>query len=712
MSTLLVGLNDAQSSAVTHESGPLLLLAGAGSGKTKTLTHRIAYLIAEKNTPGQAILAVTFTNKAAREMRERLAYLLGESANNRSFMPWMGTFHSICVRLLRMEGEHIGVPRNFVIIDEADRLSFIKQAMKELGISEKSYTPRGIASIISGAKNDGIIPEEYAMHARLPQQRVAADVYPRYERLRKNAAALDFDDLLLEAVRLFSTVPELRKLWQQRFQHIMIDEYQDTNAVQYKLIKLLVNEQQNLCVVGDDWQSIYSWRGADFTNILNFERDFPGATVVKLEQNYRSTQAILDAAHNVITKNLQRTDKALWTDKKGGTPVQVVHVSSEIHEAEALVSRIKTAVDLQVRELDEFAVLYRTNAQSRAVEEAFIRYGIPYKLVGGTRFYDRKEIKDIIAYLRLLYQPSDRASFARIVNVPTRGVGPSSVEKFLTWQGSTSMTIIDALSAVDLCTALTPRARKALSELGSALAKLAEFADTMPLHELIDKVIRRFDYLNFLDDGSIQAEDRQANVRELVSDARERDDLDLAGYLEEIALISDLDSTEGQAQAVTLMTLHAAKGLEFPVVFMIGMEESIFPHSRALYDATEMEEERRLCYVGMTRAREELYLFSSSTRLIFGNRQYNPPSRFLADINGESVEAPSGSELYGAGAFSDEPRVVLDETQLELSEGDKVKHKLFGVGHVVAIDGATVSIAFTGHGIKKLNSAFAPLEKL
>jgi DNA helicase-2/ATP-dependent DNA helicase PcrA len=707
--SLLTGLNDAQASAVVHANGPLLLLAGAGSGKTKTLTHRVAYLIAEKDVPGHAILAVTFTNKAAREMRERLAHLLGERAENRSFMPWMGTFHSICVRLLRMEGENIGVPGNFVIIDEADRLSFIKQAMKELGISEKQYTPRAIAAAISGAKNDGVDPDEYALHAKLPQQRVAADVYPRYERIRKNASALDFDDLLLETVRMFSTVPELRKKWQDRFSHILIDEYQDTNAVQYKLIKLLVNEHQNLCVVGDDWQSIYSWRGADFTNILNFERDFPGATVVKLEQNYRSTQAILDAAHKVITKNLQRSDKALWTDKSGGTPVQVVHVQSEIHEAEAVVSRIKTAVDLRVRSYNDYAVLYRTNAQSRAVEEAFIRYGIPYRLVGGTRFYDRKEIKDIVAYLRLLYQPSDRASFARIVNVPTRGIGPTSVEKFLVWQSSTSMTIIEALTAADLCTTLTPRARKALAELGDALAKLAEFAPTMSLHELIETVIKRFSYLQFLDDGSVQAEDRQANVRELVSDARERDDLDLAGYLEEIALISDLDSTEGQDSAVTLMTLHAAKGLEFPAVCMIGMEESIFPHSRALYDSSEMEEERRLCYVGMTRAREELYLFSAASRLIFGNRQYNPPSRFLSDIDGDQV-APTGG-LYGIDQSFDEPQVVFDDT-IELSTGDKVRHKLFGVGRVVAIDGDTVSISFDGRGIKKLNSSFAPLEKL
>lgn len=690
---------------MVHDTGPLLLLAGAGSGKTKTLTHRIAYLIAEKNIPGSAILAVTFTNKAAREMRERLAYLVGENAEHRSFMPWMGTFHSICVRLLRMEGENIGVPHNFVIIDEADRLSFVKQAMKALGISEKSYSPRSIASIISGAKNDAVSPDEYAVHARLPQQRVAADVYPRYERLRRDAAALDFDDLLLEAVRLFSTVPEIREKWRRVFQHILIDEYQDTNAVQYKLIKLLVNDQQNLCVVGDDWQSIYSWRGADFKNILNFERDFPGATVVKLEQNYRSTQAILDAAHHVITKNLQRSDKALWTDKKGGAPVQIIHVQSEIHEAEAVVTRVQTAVDLRVRDYNDFAVLYRTNAQSRAIEEMFIRYSIPYRLVGGTRFYDRKEIKDIVAYLRLLYQPSDRVSFERIVNVPTRGVGSTSVAKFLGWRETTNFTIIQALQNVEMCTELTARARAALSELGAGLAKLGEQVETMPLHELIEATIRRFGYLKFLDDGSVQAEDRQANVRELVSDASEREDLGLAGYLEEVALVSDLDSTEGRDSAVTLMTLHAAKGLEFPVICMIGMEESIFPHSRALYDPNEMEEERRLCYVGMTRAREELYLFSAGSRLIFGNRQYNPPSRFLSDIDGDAMESPAAS--FGGGF---EPEIIMDEIELEV--GDQVRHRSFGTGKVVAIDGSNISIAFNSSGVKKLNSAFAPLEKI
>lgn len=709
--SLLTGLNEAQQSAVMHSDGPLLLLAGAGSGKTKTLTHRIAYLIAEKSVSTGSVLAVTFTNKAAREMRGRLALLLGEDANNRSFMPWMGTFHAICVRLLRMEGEHIGVPRSFVILDDADKQSFVKQAMKQLGISEKSYTPRSVSSMISSAKNDGVGAAEYAVTARLPLQRIVADVFPRYEQLKKSAAALDFDDLLSETVRLFSTVPELRAAWQQRFSHIMIDEYQDTNAVQYRLIKLLTNKHQNICVVGDDWQSIYSWRGADFTNILNFERDYPGATVVKLEQNYRSTEAILEAANNVIAKNQQRSDKKLWTDQRGGLPVQIMHVSSEVHEAESVMTRVKTAADMRLRKLSDFAVLYRTNAQSRAIEEAMIRYNVPYKLVGGTRFYDRKEIKDILAYLRLIYQPADRAAFMRIVNVPTRGLGTTSIAKFLEWHDAQSGTLVEALQGANLCGAVTPRARTSLVSLGDALAKLAEIRDTTALPEFIGLVIRRFRYLEFLDDGTAQAEDRQENVRELVSDAKERGDSDLSSYLEDVALISDLDSVNSDEDAVTLMTLHAAKGLEFPVVFMVGMEESLFPHSRALYDPLEMEEERRLCYVGMTRAREELYLSAASSRLIFGSRQYNPPSRFLIDINASEITPTIAGVTATRTGLVHEPEIIYDQDGT-LEVGDRVKHDLFGPGTVSAIDGVTVSIHFDTTGTKRLNSAFAPLQKI
>lgn len=706
------GLNEAQAEAVKHTQGPLLILAGAGSGKTKTLTHRIAHLIANQHIHPRNILAVTFTNKAAKEMRERLAQLLGYD-NDRYFMPWMGTFHSICVRLLRQDGEHVKVPKNFVIFDEADRLGVIKQSMKELGVSEKQFTPRSISSMISSAKNDLVSPSEYAQTARLPAQRVAADIFPRYERLRKEAAALDFDDLIAEAVRLLSEVPEIRQKWRAHFQHVLIDEYQDTNAAQYRLIKLLINEQKNICVVGDDWQSIYSWRGADFTNILNFERDFPGTMVVKLEQNYRSTKHILDAAHKVITKNSQRSDKKLWTNAAAGLPVQITTVSSEMHEAETVATRISSVVTMRARKYSDHAVLYRTNAMSRALEETFIRYGVPYRMVGGTRFYDRKEIKDVIAYLRLLYQPADRSSFLRIVNTPTRGLGATSVEKFLRWQSMFGQDIVASLIQVELCNDLTPRARKSFFALGEALQKLKDVVEDTSLPDLIELVIKRFDYLDYLNDGSPQAEDRQENVQELVSVAREYAELGLSGFLEEVALISDLDSVDENTDAVTLMTLHAAKGLEFPVVFMVGMDESIFPHSRALYDAAEMEEERRLCYVGMTRAREELHLLTASSRLLYGNRQYNPPSRFLADIDGAASIAPSANvDQFGASTdpIMDEPEIIPEE--MELAVGDTVRHKVFGVGQVVAIDGMNLSISFGDSGVKRLNGAFAPLERI
>lgn len=726
-------LNSQQRVAVEHDTGPLLLLAGAGSGKTKTLTHRIAYLIAVRNVRPNNILSVTFTNKAAKEMRERLGRLLGHSADDRAFMPFMGTFHSICVRLLRFDGEHIGIPKNFVIFDEADRLATIKEAMKQLGISEKQFTPRSISSQISSAKNDMVSAEEFAAVAKLPAQKAAADVFPRYERIRKGAAALDFDDLIGEAVRLFTEVPEIRSKWRRQFEYILIDEYQDTNAAQYRLVRLLVSDPANICVVGDDWQSIYSWRGADFTNILNFERDFPGANVIKLEQNYRSTKHILDAAHSVISKNLQRTDKKLWTAAGDGEPVQIMQLGSERQEAEVLISRIKSAVGLRARRYGEYAVLYRTNAQSRTVEEAFIRYGIPYRIVGGQRFYDRKEIKDVLAYLRLVYQPSDRASLLRVINVPPRGIGPATVAKFLEWHEFRGGTLLGALRDANECATLTPKARKAMSALGDILWTAANEQDELTLPELINLIVKRTGYDDFLDDGTPQAEDRMQNVRELISVAQEYADVGLSGFLEEVALISDLDSTELNSDAVTLMTLHAAKGLEFPVVFMVGMEESIFPHSRALYEPSEMEEERRLCYVGMTRAREELYMLSAASRLLYGTTQHNPPSRFLSDIDGETVISAAsafaedegyghGYQSYGTYASHDnstlrfgadnEPHIVPEDEGQQLEVGEQVRHGVFGVGRVVAIDGTNVSVEFAGRGVKKLNVAFAPLQRI
>lgn len=700
---LLEGLNDAQKKAVLHAEGPLLLLAGAGSGKTKTLTHRIAYLVRARHIQPHQILAVTFTNKAAKEMRERLAHLMEIEAPDRSFFPWMGTFHSICVKLLRIDGEQCGVPKNFVIFDESDRVAAIKQAMRDKHISEKQYSPRSISSMISTAKNDLVTPAEYEALAQLPLQKIVASIYPSYERIRKDAAALDFDDIISEVVRLLDAVPEVRKKWQAHFSYVLIDEYQDTNAAQYKLVTSLLGAHKNICVVGDDWQSIYSWRGADFRNILNFEKDYPGAEVVKLEENYRSTQHILDAAHAVITKNKSRSEKELWTRKDGGLPVQVAHVASEMHEAESIVARVSSQVKMGVRSYDDFAVLYRTNAQSRSLEETFIRYSIPYKIVGGTRFYDRAEIKDIIAYLRLIYQPRDTSSFHRIINVPARGLGAKSVENFVAWQQTTGKSIVEALSMVDMCPGLTPKARNAFGAFSELMTHLEKLSRDQDLPRLIEAVVYRTDYYPYLEDGTPKGEDKIQNVKELISSAQEYIELGLDGFLEEIALVSSADESAGSA--VTLMTLHAAKGLEFPVVCMVGMEESIFPHSRALYDDAEMEEERRLCYVGMTRAREELHLYAASSRLLFGTRLYNAPSRFLSDIASESEE-----EVTSPPWSSQEPTYV-EEDAIDLSPGDKVAHAVFGKGEVMSVEGTTVEIRFGARGTKRLNAAFAPLEK-
>jgi DNA helicase-2/ATP-dependent DNA helicase PcrA len=707
---LLKGLNKKQAEAAAHKKGPLLILAGAGSGKTKTLTHRIACLIESGVSPYE-ILALTFTNKAAKEMRQRVAELLGENHENRSFMPFMGTFHSICVRILRQDGESIGIPKNFVIFDESDRQSLVKQISKQNHITDKEFKPRMLASLISGAKNELVGPNEYSATATLPNQKAAATIFPRYERALREAGALDFDDLIGRTVEMLKKHDEIREKWQEQFKYIMVDEYQDTNGAQYKLIKLLLNKDQNLCVVGDDWQSIYSWRGADFKNILNFENDFPNAKLVKLEENYRSTKNILDAAHLVITKNENRSDKELWTKAGKGMPVQIIQVGSERHEGESIISKVKTQTDMKARKFQDFAVLYRTNAQSRSLEESFIRYGIPYKVVGGVRFYDRKEIKDVMAYIRLAYQPNDQTSFLRIVNVPTRGVGAKSLEYFFGWMNENDYTLTQALANVQTCTSVSGKPLNGLIEVANLLSDIRKAKDEQRTSEFIETVVRRAGYLEYLDDGSIQAGDKIENVKELFTVAREYDDLGLDSFLEEVALISDLDGLDQSSGAVTLMTLHAAKGLEFPVVFLAGMEESIFPHSRALFEPSEMEEERRLCYVGMTRAREELYMYHASSRMIYGTTQHNPPSRFLSEIDASmSSESSAASQAFGLPEDSQD--VDLDETQMNAEIGSKVKHQLFGVGTVVGVDGEMLSIAFKGKGVKRLNASFAPLELL
>ncbi len=714
---LFTGLNPEQKRAVETTEGPLLILAGAGSGKTKTLTHRIAYLIATRKATPFNILAVTFTNKAAREMRERVAVLLNENPDNRGFMPFMGTFHSICVRLLRQDGEYAGLPRNFVIFDEGDRVAAVKQATKQLMLDDKSFPPRSLASLISNAKNELISSSEFINLGSGPLYKAAAQVFPLYEKILKDNSALDFDDLISKAVQLLQAHKPIRTKWQNQFSYIMIDEYQDTNAAQYKLVQLLTNDKRNIAVVGDDWQSIYSWRGADFRNILNFEKDYPKTAIIKLEQNYRSTKAILDAAHAVITKNSHRSDKKLWTNSGEGKAVAIVQVANERAEAEAIVRRVQNMVDLQVRRYQDFAALYRTNAQSRVIEEIMIRYGVPYRIVGGVRFYDRKEIKDVMAYLRLLYQPNDSVSFERIVNVPTRGVGTKSLQNFYEWKTINKLSLQQALDTVIDATELTTKARAALAELGDILRSLRELVSETTLPGLLDSLLRRINYFDFLDDKTPQGESRQENVKELIGVAQNYQDLGLDGFLEEMALISDLDTANFGNNAVTLMTLHAAKGLEFPVVFMTGLEETIFPHSRALYDQGEMEEERRLCYVGMTRAKEELYLSYATSRMLYGGLQHNPPSRFLADIDGQFQTDTTGftaalnpydeQPAMPSSPATSEPRYVP-----ELDEGDGIKHDVFGIGTVLEIEGDTATIYFKGKGTKKINIAFAPLEKL
>ncbi len=1087
MKDLLFELNPEQQKAVLQTEGPLLIQAGAGSGKTKTLTNRIAYILSQNLAFPQQILAVTFTNKAAKEMRSRVAELLDENPDNRSFLPFMGTFHGVCVRFLRQDGNYIGIPSTFVIYDESDRLAAVKQVSKALMIDEKSFPPKVISGLISSAKNEAITPAEYAGKANSPAQKTAAQVFPRYQKVLKDAGALDFDDLISKTLQLFTTSDEVRNKWKNHFKYIMIDEYQDTNGAQYKLIKSLVNDNHNIAVVGDDWQcfpagtlvqtadgvksiekisqndevvsaagygkthmfsveslrkfqydgelvnittksgnniqctpnhilfsswnntdqhfvylmyskskgyrigtakgtrfdgkkydtglriranqeradrmwiikvfqsreeaavaeafysykygipmlvfhsysnrkmnisqtgidyifenidtteranrlmkdedilyeyphfspqatsrndikrvnlnivlfgdkrittktpwsasrlsantsdiedldafrklgysarsaksgtyrsevhntdygkiekisealcelvknddlniskyafvtdkksqfmpasqvhcglniaimdddkiiddevieasrvyykgyvydldvssvhnyiangvavhnSIYSWRGADFRNILNFERDYKNVTVIKLEQNYRSTKPILDGAHAVITKNKQRSDKKLWTAIETGKPIQIVSVSTERAEAETIVRRIKNSVDGSMRRYSEFAVLYRTNAQSRSIEEAFLHYGVPYRIVGGQRFYDRKEIKDIMAYLRFIFQPADIISFERIVNVPTRGIGSVSLARFYEWRELNNLSLIDALGRTAEVPKLPAKAAKGLLEIHDIVRSAEILLEDSAVVGIIDSIIRRIDFMDYLSDGTPSGEARQENVRELLSVAKEYNELGLAGFLEEVSLVSDLDSTDFGSNVVTLMTLHAAKGLEFPVVFMAGMEESIFPHSRSLYDQSEMEEERRLCYVGMTRAKEELYMMHATSRMLYGTSQHNPPARFLSEVSGESIQETSAGFGFGNNTLTssnsnltgwasnlqqksdEEPQYVSD-----FEEGDAVEHPLFGRGTVVEIEGDNLAIYFKGKGTKKLNASFAPIKKL
>ena len=638
MNEILSGLNDAQKEAVETLEGPILILAGAGSGKTKTLTHRIANLIAH-GTSEHKILAVTFTNKAANEMRERLWALISSVGTSvpRSFMPYMGTFHSVCVKILRIEADAAGLTRDFVIYDTDDQISLIKRVMKSLHLSDnKSLKPKSIQSIISSEKNQGNDPEGYSAKALYPNQRDIAEVFEGYEKEKQKAGALDFDDLLLKTLELFAKNPEIRKKWQQKFDHILIDEYQDTNLIQYQLVKLLVNDRRNICVVGDDWQSIYSWRGADFTNILNFEKDFPGAKVVKLEQNYRSTGCILKASQKVISENKTRTDKTLFTEAGDGDPVEIEALMDEEQEAKFVARKI-TELTANFPSYSDFAVLYRTNAQSYAFEKVFINLHIPYKIVGGVRFYDRKEIKDILAILKLIVSGRDKISLIRVIKNVLSGIGEASIEKLL--DAMDHLEDKDPIMNPDLTEVLkTAKGRTALTKLTGFYHQIAK---TTSPSEIIKKAISYFDFRTLFDDGTPSTDDRIRNLEVLTSNAENYDTLE--DFLADASLMSSADEASGK-NSVTLMTLHAAKGLEFPVVFIVGMEEGLFPSSRAMESTAELEEERRLAYVGMTRAMKRLFLTYAGSRYSFGSRNYNMPSRFLTEL---------GYNPYGSNSFND-----------------------------------------------------------
>lgn len=674
------GLNPAQKEAVETLAGPVLILAGAGSGKTKTLTHRIANLIAH-GIPGDRMLAVTFTNKAAKEMRDRLWRLLQQARSDarltpsfkddvfadnaamlatdgtlgrdidsdgftnppRNFMPYMGTFHGICVRILRIEYQAAGLDRNFVIYDTDDQISLIKQAMKDLKIDDKTLRPKSVQSTISHCKNTGQTPEEYEEEAYYPNQVKTAKIFARYEKLKRESFALDFDDLLLEVTKLFENNKIIREKWQNRFEHILIDEYQDTNHIQYRLVKALVNQDRNICVVGDDWQSIYSWRGADFTNILNFERDFPGAKTIKLEQNYRSTGNILTASQKIINQNKTRTDKELFTTSGEGEPIEIQSLMDETAEASFVAMKIinllaNSKAVIQNGELvkdftsySDFAVLYRTNAQSYAIEKAFISHQIPYKIIGGVRFYDRKEVKDVLAILKLIVNFHDRISLDRICRNVLSGIGPASLEKVHTFLNQSENYDVaaqgrqNALLDAGLLDALSGKAKNNFARLQNFLRDLDM---TLKPAEIIEKVIHYFGLAELVQDGTPSGDERAENLNTMIGNAAEFESLD--DFLAEATLMSSADE-QTSTNFVTLMTIHAAKGLEFPAVFLVGLEEGLFPSSRS-DDEDSIEEERRLAYVGMTRARKLLILTYAGSRFSNGQRSYNMPSRFLMEL--------------------------------------------------------------------------------
>ena len=745
---LFQGLNEPQQRAVACLEGPLLIVAGAGSGKTRVLTYRIANLLAH-DVPPYRILAITFTNKAAREMRDRVDTLIGEAAHD----VWLSTFHSFCARFLRIEIEHLkGYEKNFVIYDAADSKGLIRECLKELNIDEKHTAPGAVQSHISDAKNNLLTAAQLAAGAGDFFAEQVAKVYELYQSKLRANNALDFDDLLMLTVAVLSQNEEVRRKYQEKFRYILVDEYQDTNGAQYNITKLLAGGHRNICVVGDADQSIYGWRGADMRNILNFERDYPEATVILLEQNYRSTKNILEAANAVIENNLDRKKKALWTDNVQGDPIVVYEGATEKNEASYIVREVERLHTMFNVKYGDIAVLYRTNAQSRNIEEAFYASGVPYSMVGAVRFYDRREIKDIIAYLRVIYNPRDTLRLLRIINVPRRGLGQTTLARMAELAAAHRISLFEIITdsqMLAMIPKLSGKVKFALEDFAALVFTFMGQLGTRPLHEIVEDIIEESGYAKALEeDKKEDNRDRLENLREFISVAKNFEDGAAEGengledFLTQISLISDVDQAEQSDGSVTLMTFHAAKGLEFPTVFMAGMEEGLFPHSRTLLDDDEIEEERRTCYVGITRAERRLYLTHARQRTIYGRTEMSRPSRFLAEIPEHLVEhkradfAAEGDmrggrpDVWGRGAngvrrpymppppqhTAEDGSVIRPDAAAKFTAGDAVRHSKWGDGRVVSIRGegedAELTIAFPGEGIKKFVQKYAPILKL
>ena len=728
--TTLRDLNPAQAEAVTYGDGALLILAGPGSGKTRVLAHRIAYLVRERGIAPRQILAVTFTNKAAREMRDRVTALLEQEAGAVT----AGTFHAVCARLLRRDGGAIGIARGFAIFDAADQLAIVKRVLADFAVDPKAFPPAAILQRLSRAKNERMGVEQFRAHAGNYFEEVVARVYERYQSVLSDNQALDFDDLLFRTLDLFQDVPAVRERYQEQFHQVLVDEFQDTNVVQYQLAREWSGRWGNLAVVGDPDQSIYSWRAADIRNILHFQRDYPHAALVRLEQNYRSTQSILRVADAVIEKATQRLHKALWTENERGRPPVVYEAYTEADEAQFIVEEIGRQIGGGRWTSGEVAVMYRTNAQSRVLEEAFLRAGLPYRLVGATRFYERREIKDLLAYLRLVLNPADSVAFQRVLNVPGRGLGQRSREAILQWateRGVAPLHAIDALGRVD-GPQPPPRAAAALRAFRELIDQAALVAVQGTVKDLLGFLLRETGYQDYLFAEFEDAEERWQNVQELRTVAANYEalspDTALAAFLEDVALVSDIDGLpDGPTAATTLITLHAAKGLEFPVVFLAGLEEGVLPHLRSFDDPAALEEERRLCYVGVTRAKRELYLLYAFRRALAGSAGHNPPSRFLGDLPADAVEFRGRAVGLGARRPTAPPprRYAwaeadgIDPEPLELPElepGDRVRHRSFGEGGVVACQAIRgdyeITVHFDTAGTKKLLLSLALLEKI